>query len=86
MKIKRKIGGGGVRTWDMGQDMRGVGGQYRGGRGQGRCERRSEVFVIIQKNCLFFCGGGVGTGGGEGGVGGGGGGVRMVLNEELKIL
>ena len=74
----------------MGQDMRGVGGQDRGGRGQGRCERRSEVFVIIQKNCLFFCGGGgVGTGGGEGGVGGGGGGgggVRMVLNEELKIL
>ena len=43
MKIKRKIWGG-VRTW-------GVGGQDRGGggRGQGRCERISEVFVKIKR-------------------------------------
>ena len=33
----------------------GVGG---GGGGQGRCEQRSEVFVIIQKKKIFFGGGG----------------------------
>ena len=36
-----------------------------GGWGQGRCERRSEAFVKIQKKKLFFFGGG---GGGLGGV------------------
>ena len=37
--------------------------------GQGGCERRSKVFVKIQKN-IFFRGGwvGVGGGGGRGGV------------------
>ena len=36
--------------------------------GQGRCERRSEVFVKIQKKKI----GGSGRGGGGGGGGGGG--------------
>ena len=37
-----------------------------GGGGQGRCERRSEAFVKIQKkNIIFFFGGG--GGGGQGG-------------------
>ena len=39
-----------------------------GGGGQGRCERRSEAFVKIQKKKIFFLGGG-----GGGGVGGGSG-------------
>ena len=43
-----------------------------GGGGQGRCERRSEAFVKIQKKnyyyfFFFFWGGGVGLGGGQGG-------------------
>ena len=39
-----------------------------GGRGQGRCERRSEAFVKIQKkNFFFFWGGGGGGGGRVGG-------------------
>ena len=36
--------------------------------GQGGCERRSKVFVKIQKK-IFFLGGGVGVGGGRGGGG-----------------
>ena len=51
------------------------GGQGGGGHrvwGQGGCERRSKVFVKIQKkkkNFFFFGGGGwVGVGGGRGGV------------------
>ena len=40
--------------------------------GQGRCERRSEAFVNIQKKNIFFSGGG--GGGGGFGLGGGGGG------------
>ena len=40
------------------------GGGGGGGRGQGRCERRSEAFVKIQKKKFFFLGGG---GGGQGG-------------------
>ena len=56
------------------------------GRGQGRCERRIEVFVKIQKK-IFFGGGGSGGGGGRGSVGGVGlGGVRVDVNEELKFL
>ena len=45
------------------------------GGGQGRCERRIEVFVKIKKKKNFFLGGGVGGGGlGLGGrVGGGSG-------------
>ena len=39
---------------------------------QGRCERRSEVFVKFKKKNLFFFWGG-GGGGGGGGEGGGGG-------------
>ena len=49
--------------------------------GQGRCERRSgevKVFVKIQNKK----GGGVGSGGGVGFVVG----VRVVVNEELKLL
>ena len=63
-----------------------------GGRGQGGCERRIEVFVKIQKKKkFFFWGGGSGVGG-RGRVGGGrwggggGGGVRVDVNEELKFL
>ena len=40
--------------------------------GQGRCERRSEAFVKIQKKNYFFFWGG--------GGGGGGGGVRVDVN------
>ena len=37
------------------------------GGGEGRCERRSEAFVKIQKkNIYFFWGGGLGWGGGGG--------------------
>ena len=46
--------------------MGGVG--FRGGGGQGGCERRIEVFVKIQIKIIFFWGGG-----GRGPVGGGGG-------------
>ena len=50
----------------------------QGGR-QGRCERRSEAFVKIQKKIyFFFIGGGGGGGGGSGWVGGGG--VRVDVN------
>ena len=42
---------------------------FRGRGGHGRCERRSEVFVKIQKKYLFFFGGG-GVGGPFGGGGG----------------
>ena len=44
-----------------------------GGRGQGRCERRSEAFVKIQFFLIFFFLGGGGGGGGSGWRGGGGG-------------
>ena len=37
-----------------------------GGGGQGRCERRSEAFVKIQKKIIFFGGWGSGWGGGGG--------------------
>ena len=64
-----------------------------GGGGQGRCERRSEAFVKIQKKKLFsffFWGGGevrvAGGGGGGGRGGGGGGGVRVDVNLEVKLL
>ena len=43
--------------------------------GQGRCERRSEVFVKIKKR-----------GGGGGVRSEGGGGVRVDVKEELKFL
>ena len=52
---------------------------FGGGRGQGRCEQRSEVFVKIPKKILFF--GEVG-GGGRGRVGG----VRVDVIGELKFL
>ena len=58
----------------------GSGGGGRGGVGlgvQGGCERRSKVFVRIQKKILkgeVRVGGGSGGGGGGGGKGGGGGG------------
>ena len=48
--------------------------EFQGGGGdQGRCERRSEVFVKIKKIYIFFFFGG-GGGGVESGRGGGGGG------------
>ena len=48
--------------------------------GQGRCERRSEAFVKIQKKKRFWRGGG----GGGGRVGGGG--FRVDMNGEVKLL
>ena len=45
----------------------GRGGGVRGG--QGRCERRSEVFVIFLFIFFFGGGGGSGRGGGRGGPG-----------------
>ena len=61
--------------------VRGGGGRVGGVGGQGRCERRIEVFMKIQKK--NFLGGGV-LGGGEGWVGGGG--VRVDVNEEMNFL
>ena len=49
-----------------------------GGGGQGRCERRSEAFVKIQKK--------IWGGGGGGGGGRVGGGVRVDVNGEVKLL
>ena len=46
----------------------------RKGGGQGRCERRSEAFVKIQKRYFFFLGGGGGLG------------VRVDVNREVKLL
>ena len=54
--------------------------QGEGGGGQGRCERRSEAFVKIQKKIyffFFFFGGGGGGGGGRVDRGGG---VRVDVN------
>ena len=53
--------------------------QGGGWEGQGRYERRSEVFVKIKKK-IFFLGGGGGGGGAWGRVWGGGGGVRVDVN------
>ena len=61
-----------------------MGGGVGLGGGQGGCERRTEVFVKIQKKIFFFFffwGGGFGGGGG-----GGGGGVRVDVNQELKFF
>ena len=44
------------------------GGRFRGGRGQGGCEWRSEAFVKIKKKKIFW-GGGSGQGGRVGGSG-----------------
>ena len=73
LKIQKKILGGGA---GRGSGRRGGG---VGGGGHGGCERRSEVFVKIQKNKF-------GGGDGGSGQGGGGGGVRVDLNKELKVL
>ena len=87
------MGGGG--------SCRGEGGGVRlRGWGQGRSERRSEVFVKIQKTFFIFFGGGGGrVGGGQGGcerrkkkmggggrVGGSGWGVSVDVNGEVKFL
>ena len=74
MKIQKKNSGGGGRR---------VG-------GQGGCERRSKVFVKIQKKKdlrgpIRGWGGG-GGGSKRGGVGLGGGGVRVDVNGEVKLL
>ena len=64
--------------------------EKKSGGGQGKCERRSEAFVKIQKK--KNCGGGMGDQGGKknfrGGGGGGGGrlGVRVDVNGEVKLL
>ena len=50
----------------------------QGGGGQGKCERRSEAFVKIQKNFFFFFF--------FGGGGGSGWGVRVYVNGEVKLL
>ena len=59
MKIQKKNWGGG-----SGGDVGGGGGAGWGGGvglgGQGGCERRTEVFVKIQKKIVFFFGGGSG--------------------------
>ena len=56
-----------------------MGGGVGLGGGQGRCERRTEAFVKIQKKIFFF------FGGGGGGLGWGGG-VRVDVNQELKFF
>ena len=74
---KRSQGGGGdvYKEWKLlCKGKRGGGG---GGGGQGRCERRSEAFVKIQKKNFFL------GGGGGGGVGLG---VRVDVNGEVKLL
>ena len=81
MKIQKRIffflggGGGGVGV--------GLGGGGHPVGGQGGCERRSKVFVKIQKKKFFFGGGGgrVREGGGVGS-----GEVRVDGNGELKLL
>ena len=55
-KFEKKIGGRG--------EVRGVGLGWVGGGGQGRCERRSEVFVKIQNKWWRSGWGGSGRGGG----------------------
>ena len=62
MKIQKKKnlfwgGGFGGRGWG------GVGEEGSGWGGQGGCERRTEVFVKIQKKKIFFFLGGGGGGG-----------------------
>ena len=73
--------GGGGRGESSGGGVGGEGSGWGGG-GQGGCERRTEVFVKIQKKKIyyFFWGGRVGLGGG------GGGGVRVDVNQELKFF
>ena len=61
----------------------------KSGRGQGRCEPRSEAFVKIQFFFLIFClgrGGGSGWGGVGSRGGGSGWGVRVDVNGEVKLL
>ena len=73
-------GSGGIGGRGRGERSGGLGGGV-GLWGQGGCERRTEVFVKIQKTIFFF------LGGGGGGVGlGGGGGVRVDVNQELKFF
>ena len=61
-----KAGGGGICTKNGSycKKEKRVGEVERGGGGQGRCERRSEAFVKIQKKkfFFFFFGGGGGSG------------------------
>ena len=53
--------------------------------GQGRCERRSEAFVKIQKKIFFFFWGGGGGGVGLMGGGGGQGGCELRSEAFVKI-
>ena len=66
-KFKKKNWGGQVGGGGAGCRV-GGGGSGWGGRGQGGCERRIEVFVKIPKKKIFLGGGG--GGGGLGGQGG----------------
>ena len=66
------MGGGEVGGGGEGEGGRGEG---SGWGGQGGCERRTEVFVKIQKKKFFL-------GGGRGWVGG----VRVDVNQELKFF
>ena len=61
------MGGRGVRSGVWVGEVRGRGAS---GWGQGGCERRSKVFVKIQKEKFFLRVGGVGGGSGWGVVGG----------------
>ena len=87
MKIQKKNLGGGSGGGGGG----GSGGQWEGsgcgggGGGQGGCERRSEVFVKIQKKKFFLGGGSVAKGVRWGGGGVGGAGVRVDVNAMLGV-
>ena len=72
MKKERKSQGGGGMCTKNGSYCEKE--KKSGGGGQGKCERRSEAFVKIQKNFFFssFFFGGVGVGLGGGGGGGSG--------------
>ena len=62
---------------------RGGGGRGRRVRGQGGCERRSEVFVKIQKKMGGGVGGGIGGGGPIRGWGGGGEVARFAVGGDV---
>ena len=61
--------GGCVQRMEVIVKRKKSGGGGGGGGGQGRCERRSEAFVKIQKKFFFFFGGGGGGGCRVGGSG-----------------
>ena len=87
--VMKAGGGGGICTKNGSYSEKE---KSQGGGDQGRCERRNEAFVEIQKKKIFFfffLGGGGGRGRVRGGSGRGGGvglgGVRVDGNGELKL-